>query len=291
MPVPYSRAVATWRPSRVGTTARPPCMACCTHTAPSGRQHGKGISMAYIYWRGQSTIGEAPIRVLISKAASPSAANSKTGHMWQVYILPDNGLSATDSVASGADRAVCGNCPHRKADGGAGDCYTYGMPIVAANGMIRVDDDGRSETITADMITASGLPVRLGAYGDPAAVPFDVMAPLVIAADKRHTAYTHQWRTCDQRWREVAMASCDSIEDMHEANAMGWRTYTVVPVGTGKIVGAVPCPSPRVKCADCLKCGGTGTGRRGNVSIEAHGARARKFRPTIGVSLPLSVTN
>lgn len=245
--------------------------------------------MASIYWRGASTIDGAPIRVLISKAASKGSANSKTGHMWQVYILPDNGMSATDNVASGGDRAVCGDCVHRKVDGD-GDCYTYGMPIVAANGMVRVDDSGRSDAITADDIAASGLPVRFGAYGDPAAVPFDVMVPLLVAAGGRHTAYTHQWRTCDQRWTQYAMASCDSVEDMAVATARGWRTYTVVPLGTGKIAGAVPCPSPRVKCTDCLKCGGTGTGRRGNVSIEVHGARKGKFRPTV-VTLPLSVAN
>lgn len=240
--------------------------------------------MAHIYWRGPSQITGEPIRVLITKAARPAAANSKTGHMWQVYVLPDNGQRVTDSIKDGSDRAVCGDCQHRKTDGGDGDCYTYGMVVTAANGMARVDDNGRSGLITAEEIVASELPVRFGAYGDPAAVPYDVMAPL--AAGGRWTAYTHQWGRCDQRWRDIAMASCDSVADMDIATAMGWRCYTVVPVGTGRVSGAVPCPSPRIACADCLKCSGVGAGRRGNVSIEAHGARKRAFRPRI-VSLPI----
>ena len=247
--------------------------------------------MAYFVWAGPSQLTGDPIMVLAIKAARASAANAKTGDMWQMYILPAT-QSPTDAIASGADRAVCGLCPHRKPHGdgeesyGIGDCYTYGTTAVAANGSWRVERDGRSLEFSPDMVT--GDTVRLGAYGDPAAVPFEVWVP-ILAASTGHTAYTHQWRDCDARFRDIAMASCDSVEDMALATSLGWRCYTVVPVGTGKIAGAVPCPSPRIKCADCLKCGGTASGRTGNVSIEAHGARAKSFRPVVGRSLPLSV--
>lgn len=249
--------------------------------------------MAYHVWSGNSQITGDPIMVLAIKAATPKSANAKTGDMWQMYILPAL-VKPTDAIATGADQSVCGNCPHRRggpdADPAAfiGDCYTYGTTAVAANGSFRMHHDGRSLAFTPDMVT--GDKVRLGAYGDPAAVPYEVWET-ILSASAGHTGYTHQWRDCDPRFRDVVMASCDSIEDMREATARGWRCYTVVPVGTGKINGAVPCPSPRIKCESCLKCDGVGNGRRGNVSIEAHGARAKQFRPTVGRSLPLSVAS
>lgn len=240
--------------------------------------------MAYYVWSGPSAIDGTPIVVLATKAATPKAANSKTGDMWQFYILPD-GVKPTTAIATGQDRAVCGDCVHRKVN--SGTCYTYGTGIVAANGMTRVHDAGNSREFSPTMV--AGSTVRLGSYGDPAAVPYDVWAP-IVAASNGWTGYTHQWRTCDQRFKSLCMASCDGTDDMAQATAAGWRTYTVVPVGTGRIPGAVPCPSPRVKCEDCLKCSGTGAGRRGNVSIQAHGVLAGKFRATVGQSLPLSVT-
>lgn len=250
--------------------------------------------MAYLVWQGNSVlsgidatgadIGKgAPIGVF----AVPASTNGKTGAMWQMYILRTD-IKPTDAVAQGLDAAVCGNCPHRKAtsEDGKGTCYTYGTTIVAANGIYRAHGAGKSLPFTADMV--KGSPVRFGAYGDPAAVPYDVWQPILDAcADHGWTAYTHQWRTADARFRTFCQASCDNLSDQADATAAGWRTYTVAPVGTTRVPGAVPCPSPRIACADCLKCSGTGLGRKGNVWIEAHGSRAKSF---VGQSLPLSVS-
>ena len=49
--------------------------------------------------------------------------------------------------------------------------------------------------------------IRLGAYGDPAALPFDLVRGLAMGA-MGWTGYTHAWRYCDQRFRELLMASC-----------------------------------------------------------------------------------
>lgn len=51
----------------------------------------------------------------------------------------------------------------------------------------------------------AGLPVRLGTYGDPAAVP-TVVWQTVLAQSAMHTGYTHQWRTCDQTLAHWCMA-------------------------------------------------------------------------------------
>src|SRR5690606_32328290 len=73
---------------------------------------------------------------------------------------------------------------------------------------------------------ASGRVVRLGAYGDPAAVPFDFWHRLLDKA-KDWLGYTHQWRTCDQRLKQFCMASVDSRAEYDEAHDAGWRTYFV----------------------------------------------------------------
>src|ERR1041384_5136938 len=51
--------------------------------------------------------------------------------------------------------------------------------------------------------------VRLGAYGDPAAIPFEIWRVL-LTTTAGHVAYTHQWKRCDPRFREISMASVDS---------------------------------------------------------------------------------
>jgi hypothetical protein len=249
--------------------------------------------MAYFVWAGQSVIGGldatdtaiepgAPIMVLASKAKTPKAANGKTGDMWQFYIIRED-IKPTDAIANGLDAAICGSCIHRGVNGKT--CYTYGTTAVAANGMYRAHHAGKSLPFDPSMVT--GDPVRLGAYGDPAAVPVEVWLP-IIAASSGHTAYTHQWDNpaIDARFRAICQASADNPDETVAANAAGYRAYTVMPVGTTKVPGAVPCPSPRISCADCLKCSGTGLGRKGNVWIEAHGSRAKSF---VGKSLPLTV--
>lgn len=246
--------------------------------------------MAYFVWQGISAIGGeaadgsvidagAPIVVLASKAKSPDKANGKTGDMWQMYILLADVLP-TEGKAQGLDASVCGDCIHRKVNGNT--CYTYGTVLAGANGMWRQWKAGKAQPFTADMV--AGSTVRLGAYGDPAAVPYEVWQP-ILAASNGWTAYTHQWETADARFTAVAQASCDSLSEQKIATARGWRTYTVMPVGTERVAGAVPCPSPRIACADCLKCSGTGLGRKGNVWIAAHGSRAG----AVGKPLPLSV--
>lgn len=249
--------------------------------------------MAYFIWQGQSVIGGidangqtiaagAPVVVLASKAKTAAAANTKTGDMWQFYILVADTLP-TEAKAQGLDASVCGNCIHRRVNGNT--CYTYGTVLAGANGMWRQWRNGRADAFTPEMV--NGATVRLGAYGDPCAVPFEIWEP-ILAASSGWTAYSHQWDNpaIDARFKTIAQASADNADEIPAANALGWRTYAVMPVGTERVAGAVPCPSPRISCADCLKCSGTGLGRKGNVWIAAHGSRAKAFT---GQSLPLTV--
>jgi len=122
------------------------------------------------------------------------------------------------------------------------------------------------------------LPVRIGSYGDPAAVPTRVWAALVRYA-KHWTGYTHFCRTCDPDLKRYCMASVDTPEERAEAQALGWRTFMVVPEnrkevmwnGTARAetvdmtVGGTdilcpatdPHPKRNATCSTCLLCRGT----------------------------------
>ena len=86
--------------------------------------------------------------------------------------------------------------------------------------------------------------VRLGTYGDPAAAPADMWKALVATA-KGWTGYTHQWRTIDAAtWHPLVMASADSLTDMADAHALGYRTFRVTPIGEVAIKGVeIVCPA------------------------------------------------
>lgn len=122
---------------------------------------------------------------------------------------------------------------------------------------------------------------RFGAYGDPAAVPFEVWDGIADVADSV-TGYTHQWRKCDPRFSRYCMASADSVDERREARLAGYRAFVVLPRGSSKPRGMVMCPASaeagkRTVCADCMQCSGTASGRTVDVTIQAHGTSARAF--------------
>jgi hypothetical protein len=145
---------------------------------------------------------------------------------------------------------------------------------------------GAYSTMTPAMVEYfNGRAVRFGAYGDPAAVPYDVWRPILDVAG-RWTGYTHQWRTCDQRCRGFLMASCDGLADREEARARGWRTFRIRTADGPLLPGEFMCPASdeagkRTTCERCCACNGTRLDTRrsaGNPAIIVHGAKAGRFQ-------------
>jgi len=128
-----------------------------------------------------------------------------------------------------------------------------------------------------------GRMVRLGSYGDPAAVPLEVWTQLLRGA-AGHTGYTHQWR--DPRFRGFAalvMASADNPAERDEARAAGWRTFAIRLAGEPlahreSICPASPEGGDKLTCAACGACDGAARGRRGSVAIVVHGSLASRYR-------------
>jgi hypothetical protein len=247
-----------------------------------------------VLWSGASAIDGAPIVCI----AVFSSKNEKTGDMVQSFILrPDQ--APTEAVQSGADASICGNCPHRGFGNGKGrSCYVNvgNSPNQVYKSWVRGIYPQYVATEHARWF--EGRAFRLGAYGDPSAVPYEVWDALVRSV-RGWTGYTHQWRTLDQRFSGVCMASCDSSRDRDDAVRMGWRTFRVKGADDALMPGEFACPASdeggkRMQCIDCLACGGTRLGRlaprAGGVVINVHGTRVHRANHTRRVMLTLSIS-
>mgnify|MGYP000895631343 CR=1 FL=1 len=243
---------------------------------------------SFIFYRGPSVIDGSPI-VGVAIIPRKSRGNAKTGAaLVQTYILRDD-AHPVDSVRSGADFAICGACPHRgDGNGKRRTCYVQlqNGPSAVWKGLQsgryvdRTADHGRGQCV--------GMLVRLGAYGDPAAIPSAVWSTMLDGAAD-WTGYTHQWKAGGAleanalRLRPYVMASADSCTDRDEAKPAGWRVFRV---STGaedaaRLPGEAVCPASaesgaKLTCAQCMACNGTATGRRGDITIRIHGGTAVK---------------
>jgi hypothetical protein len=126
----------------------------------------------------------------------------------------------------------------------------------------------------------AGRRVRFGAYGDPAAVPFEVWQRIAMVCD-HHTGYTHQWAMCDERLKMFVMASVDTPAEYECAQAAGWRTFRVRMEDeelnpTERVCPASEEAGKRVTCLDCMACHGGGSQKAG-IAITIHGGT---WKPT-----------
>lgn len=235
----------------------------------------KLVPTGYTIYDGPSLFDGRRIVVIMTgiKAASE---NKKTGEMVQTYILrPD--LRPTDAINSGEDASICGDCMHRKHNG-AGSCYVNcGQgPHVVHDGYTK----GRYPLITPEAAgqVVAGLLVRLGSYGDPAAVPLNVWQALLMECDG-WTGYTHAWKQKRVKpYRRYCMASVDSPRQQRYAERKGWRTFRTLGTDDERLPGEVVCPAAeeagrRKTCAECGACDGSknDADRRANVALRAHG--------------------
>lgn len=226
-----------------------------------------------VFYRGPSLLTGDPI-VGILTGLEGGSMNPKTGAMAQAWILrPD--LAPQEAKRRNLDDAICGACRHR-GDGGRGStCYvpawlgpTNVWKMFAAGGYL--------EASWAELqALLEGRHVRLGAYGDPAAIPFEVWRTLLVTA-AGHVAYTHQWTICDPRLKAIAMASVDDVREFHQAGLRGWRTFRIRGAHDPIVAGAeFICPASdeadhRTTCQACQLCRGTASPAR-SVVIQAHG--------------------
>jgi hypothetical protein len=229
---------------------------------------------ACVLYDGPSQINGKRIVVILT-GLTRDTCNRKTGKMLQTWILCAS-RNPVEAVMSGRDEAVCGDCPYR-GDGHGRSRACYVNLARGPYGTWKSWQDGNIEDYDSEKHDCfiDSRAIRIGSYGDPAAVPFKSFGPVFYLCS-RHTGYTHFWdRPYAARYKDWCMASVGTVEQAIEASKQGWRYYLVTPkdgIEREEWLGhlydqtvRVPilCPasdeSPKkVKCERCALCNGNG---------------------------------
>lgn len=249
-----------------------------------------------VIYRGPSRIDGAPI-VVVATGLAGKSANAKTGAMVQTWILRAD-MSPTEALRTGADSSICGGCIHRPASHDGTNWTGRSCYVNVAQAPLNVwktATRGRYREATREELTSlfQGRNVRLGSYGDPAAVPLDVWDAVLLAAGG-WTGYTHQARS--PRLRDVlryCQVSADSCEDATAARDAGVGSFRVLRAGEEAQPWEMVCPASEeagkvTTCSDCRACSGW---NGANVAIRSHGIGAKLYRAAPARALSLPVLN
>ena len=242
-----------------------------------------------VIYSGPSLIDGSPIVCI----AIISSSNVKTGagnrNMLQTYIIRAD-MSPMEASKTGSDYAICGNCVHRgtptdnpeKHQALNRSCYVtlYQGPTIVYKAFKR----GLYQLIDAERVKllGRGQMVRMGSYGDPAAIPKQVWDTL-LADSAGHTGYSHQSKlpgvVVDYSRVMVSVESKASAQGYH---LNGKRTFRVIPVATWQDKGKaallkseVLCPASneagnKSTCIDCGLCKGSSIKGK-SIAIVSHG--------------------
>ena len=217
-------------------------------------------------WRGISAIDDKT-EIVVLLVGLEGSRNAKTGNMLQTYILvADKHPKA--AIEDRSDAAICGDCRYRGTTR-TRTCYVNMATGLASVGRVYRRGEYKRVDISKIGPLVQGRGVRIGTYGDPAAVSVEVWKWITKWA-VFWTGYTHQWRHADQRLRRILMASVDSPEEQWDAIRMGWRTFRVrqmdaltgpEEVMQGELQREIVCPASheagrKSTCYQCQMCSG-----------------------------------
>lgn len=240
----------------------------------------------FVIYQGPSQLDGAPIVAIVTTRSR----NSKTGAMLQTHIIRAD-VDPITANREGLDYSICGHCPHRgrayigKTKGLAPGRSCYVNLGQAPRTIYRTFKRGRYPVVIGHAAIAAlgrGRMVRIGAYGDGAAVPDWIWDSLVSEA-KGHTAYSHQRHIRSGTFNARRyMVSADSLESATDAWRSGARTFRIVRDPSELVAGReILCPASaeagrRTTCGKCGLCGGSAVAAR-SIAIVAHGAGARNI--------------
>ena len=228
----------------------------------------------YVLYDGPSRLGDGDSIVAILTMKSE---NRKTGNMPQVWMLRKDRAPTTASL-EGTDDAVCAQCSLRLylARGNPKKKNCYVTLIHGPNQIWKAYHAGNYSNIWPYLVDD---PVRIGSYGDPAAVPLSVWKAFTARCYRGYTMYTHQWRRFSGL-RHYAMASVDSAAEQHRAAQQGWRTFRIIQeedTHPNNHIKEITCPATpeaghRTTCKKGRICDGKKGeyDRRKHITVAAH---------------------
>lgn len=234
-------------------------------------------SNGFVFYEGPSQIDGRPIVGIATGLLRPTA-NPKTGDMVQTWILRSD-VPPLDAGKTGEDASVCGGCKHRPTN--MGTCYV--SLFQGPRAVYAAYKTGSYPTLTPEQAAkmVAGRKLRMGAYGDPVAIPVAAWLKL-LEHTSGHTGYTHQWRSerLAGPFKGIMQASVDTVEEHAAAKSRGWQTFRVRSETEPVLASEMMCPASEegkhaATCATCLACDGASK----DVAIIVHGAKASKFDP------------
>jgi hypothetical protein len=253
--------------------------------------------LGVILYQGLSNLDGQNIIVVATNVFGNKSNNEKIGDMIPIWILKRDIsplMSTTKEARTStyySDSTVCGDCKHRD----LGSCYV--TLFHGPDQVYRAFHEQRYVSYDFDKMKElfRDKKVRIGAYGDPAAVPMFVWDE-VCGLAKNYTGYTHQWNNKKlspnylDNLKKYNMASCDTVSEQITASKMGWRTFRIRLPKIDKVLKSnnltkqtvilddeMVCPASveggRISsCDKCGACSGTKHGKLKNVCIVIHGA-------------------
>ena len=235
-----------------------------------------------VLYKGISLLDdETPIMVVMSGFKKDSN-NKKTGSLVQLYILPVHD-TPKDTYFAGS-KAVCGDCKYNGNNG----CYVRWSNL---GSLWRAAKNQSAIPMSLSKEFLRGLRVRVGAAGDPAAVPTSVWSELLSTCEN-FTGYTHQWNKEQyQDMQGLFMASVDNARENVKARALGWSTFFVTDSEDEAKKEGTRCLASAGKtdihglpttCSTCMLCNGKSRNQK-TITEVLHGAsntlhKARKAR-------------
>ena len=234
--------------------------------------------LGIVVYKGPSLIDNKPVIAIAT--GFKRVRNSKIGKMIQIWILRQE-IPPILAARVGEDYSICGDCKHRH----FGSCYVN--LLHGPNDIYRAFHNDKYVNFELFMLKYfEGKSLRIGAYGDPAAIPFSFWSKF-CKVTKNFTGYTHQWKKCDKDLSLFLMASVESDKERDKAQAMGWRTFRIRlsendPVGVNEFI----CPASheggkKTTCGVCGACSGLIKGSLDhNPCIIVHGGSAQNYKVT-----------
>lgn len=228
----------------------------------------------FILYEGPSRIDGKPIVAIATGFAG--SANPKTGPMIQTYFINAD-IAPLDAIRCGKNDSICGSCPLKKKLNGdkmEGGCYVnVGQ---GPTSVYKAYLQGSYPKLTSyDVFKARA--VRLGTYGEPTAIPLEVIAEMLSKASM-WTGYTHRWmRPENQDYKKYCVASCDSVAQVLKASELGWDTFRHKSEASTALENETLClnESTGIQCIQCGLCNGQS---KKNIVITRHGPTAMHFK-------------
>jgi len=242
------------------------------------------------YYETTSEFNGAPIVVIFTGFAKTANRKMVSASSQETFVqswILDRRTNPVSISYARMDRSICGDCPQRRSLKN-GQCYV--TLIHGPSSVYRAWKRGSYTKLDLSnpehLAMFTGKKLRIGSYGDPAALKASFWTELLDNAKiTEYTGYTHAFKEPRTiAYKSFVMASADSSLDAEVAKNSGFRyfraRYKNEPLQKGEFI----CPASqeankRLTCSECMSCNGTQVKETGaNPVIIRHGVISNSKR-------------